>query len=155
MAKQAAVGINEMAFTVLRTLLLELPLVTAKRGFGRAEKRAVTATAWKGYDASIRLGSASIDRLYGNHLLGGLLARSVHGLLRWQRLNSAAMGAFFTGLWRATDIPTATEVNALREELRALAASLKAQGERIEALIDRPVRSKAPDTAKVRRSIAA
>ena len=155
MAKQAAVGINEMVFTVLRTLLLDLPLVTAKRGLGMAEKRAVADTAWKGYDASIRLGSASIDRLYGNHLLGGLFARSVHGLLLWQRLNSAVMGAFFTGLWRATDLPTATEVNAVREELRALAASLNAQGEKIEALIDRPVASKPSHAAKVTRSIAA
>jgi hypothetical protein len=155
MAKQAAVGINEMVVTVLRTLLLDLPVVTAKRGFGMAETRAVTATAWKGYDASIRLGSASIDWLYGNHLLGGLLARSGNGLLRWQRLNKALTGAFFAGLWRATDLPTATEVNGLRDELRALAASLDAQGEKIEALIDRPVRSKAPESAKVTRSIAA
>jgi hypothetical protein len=155
MAKQAVVGINEVVFTVLRTLLLDLPLVTAKRGFGMAEKRAVTETAWKGYDASIRLGSASIDRLYGNRLLGGLLVRSGHGLLRWQRLNNAAMGAFFAGLWRATDLPTATEVNAVREELRALAASVKAQGEKIEALIDRPVRSKASHSPKVARPIAA
>ena len=156
MAKQVAVGTSEMVFALLRTALLDLPLVAVKRGFGKAEKRAVTDTAWKGYDASIRLASASIERLYGNGLLGALLGRSVHGLLRLQRLNNAVMGAFFTVLWRTADLPTATEMNAVREELRALAAYVNAQGEKIEALIDsRPVRSKARVAAKVVRSIAA
>jgi hypothetical protein len=151
MAKQAALGMNDLLLTAFRTVLVDLPLVTVKRGLGMAEQRAVADTAWKGYDISIRIGSVSIERLYGNGLFGALLGRSVHGLVRLQRLNNAVLGAFFTGLWRAADLPTATELSAVREEVRALAASVSAQGEKIEALADRPARH----SVKVARSIAA
>jgi hypothetical protein len=155
MAKQTAVGMDDMLVTMLRAVLLDLPLVAAKRGFGRAEKRAVTDSAWKGYDASILLGRASIERLYQNGFLGALLGRSVHGLLRLQRLNNAVMGAFFAVLWRTTDLATATEIAAIREELRALAAAVTAQGNKIDALVARPVQSKPRVAPKVVGSIAA
>ncbi len=151
MAKQAVLGINDLLLTALRAVLVDLPLVTVKRGLGIAEQRAVADTAWKGYDASIRLGIVSIERLYGNGLFGALLGRSVHGLVRLQRLNNAVLGAFFTGLWRAADLPTATELSAVREEVHALAASVSAQAEKIEALADRRARH----SVKVARSIAA
>jgi hypothetical protein len=155
MAKEAASGMNDMLFTALRTLLVDLPSVTVKRGLGIADRRAVADTAWKGYDASIRLGTVSIERLYGNGLFGALLGGSVHALVRLQRLNNAVMGAFFTALWRAADLPTASEVSFLREELRALAAGVSAQGQRIEALIEHPARSRVRGTVKVVRRIAA
>jgi hypothetical protein len=143
MAKQAAVGVNDLLVATLRAVLLDFPLVTVKRGFGMAEKRTVTEAAWKGYDTSILLGRTSIDRLYQNGLLGALLGRSVHALLRAQRLNNAVTGAFFAVLWRMTDVATATELDALREEVRTLAAAIAAQGEKIDALAVRsPVRSK-------------
>jgi hypothetical protein len=150
MAKEAALGMNDMLFTAVRTLLVDLPVVAVKRGLGIADKRAVAVTAWKGYDASIRLGTVSIERLYGNGLFGAVLGRSVHGLVRLQRLNNAVTGAFFTALWRAADLPTASEVNALREELRALAAGVRAQGQNIGA---QPARSRVRGT--VARPIAA
>jgi hypothetical protein len=155
MAKQAAVGMDEMLSTMLRAILLDLPLVAAKRGFGRAEKRTVTETAWKGYDASMLLGRASIERLYQIGLLGALVGRAVDGLLRFQRLNNAVMGAFFAVLWRTTDLATATEIDAVREDLRTLAAAVSAQGEKIDALVARPVQSKPRVAPKVVASIAA
>jgi hypothetical protein len=151
MAKQAALSTNDLLLTALRTVLVDLPLVTVKRGLGIAERHAVADTAWKSYDASIRIGIVSIERLYGNGLFGALLGRSVHGLVRLQRLQNAVLGAFFTGLWRAADLPTATELSVVREEVRALAASVRAQGKTIEALADRPARH----SVKIARSIAA
>jgi hypothetical protein len=155
MAKQAAVGRDDLLLATLRAVFLDLPLVTAKRGFGMAEKRTVTETAWKGYDASILLGRASIERLYQNGLFGTLLGRFVHGLLRAQRLNNAATGAFFAVLWRATDVATATEIDALREELRTLSAAVAAQGQKVDALLARPVPSKPRVAPKAVGSIAA
>jgi len=155
MAKQAALDMNDMLSTALRTVLRDLPLVTVKRGLGMADKRAVADTAWKGYDASIQLGGGSIEWLYGNGLFGALLGRSVRVLVRLQRLNNAVMGAFFTALWRAADLPTASEVNAVREELHALAASVSGQGQKIQALIDHPARPRVPSAVKVARPVAA
>jgi hypothetical protein len=155
MAKQTDAAMTDMVLAALKALAVELPVAGVKRGLGKGEAGAVTDSAWKGYDASIRLVMSSIDRLYRNRLFGTLLAGSAEGLLRWQRLNNALTGAFFTALWRAVDVPTAAEVNAVREELRSLAAGVKAQSEAIEALALPPGPRRVPQKAPVRRSIVA
>ena len=101
---------------------------------------ALKETAWRSYDAYVRLASASIDSLYRSGLLGVLLSRPMEGAVRWQRLNNAVMGAFFTALWRAVDLPTAAQVNALREEIHVLAASVKGHGDKLEAMTGSPKR---------------
>jgi hypothetical protein len=144
----------DMVSTALKTTLVDLPVAGLKRALGMAEKRSLTETAWRSYDASMRLVSASIDSLYRSGLLGALIARPVEGLLRWQRLNNALAGAFFTTVWRAMDLPTANEVNTLREEIHVLAACVKAHGDKLEALTSSPRRRKLPEVA-VGRSIGA
>jgi hypothetical protein len=155
MAKQTDPAMPDMMLAALKALAFELPVAGMKRGIGKAENAAVAESAWKGYDASIRLVSASIDRLYRSRRLATLLAGPVEGLLRWQRLNNALTGAFFAALWRAVDLPTATEVNALREELGSLAASVKAQSETIEALALPPRPQRVPRKARGERTIGA
>jgi hypothetical protein len=155
MAKQATVGTNDAIFTVLRTVLFDVPITASKRGLGIGEEDAIANAAWKGYDASMRLGSSAIDLLYNSGPLGGLLARSAPSLLRWQRLNSALIGAFFTALWRTVDLPTAADVNAVREELHTLAANLRIQGDRVEELVRALPRSRAPEKPNGRGRIAA
>jgi hypothetical protein len=145
MAKEVNLGMSEIVSELLTASLVDLPVVAAKRALGITEERTVSETAWTGYDAAIHLGSASIDRLYGSRLFGAVLAQSASGFLRWQRLNNAWRGAFFAALWRATDVPTATTVEHLREELRALAASVRAQSEQIEALVSRLTPSRPRD----------
>jgi hypothetical protein len=146
---------TDMVLAALKALAVEVPVAGVKRGLGRGEAGAVTDSAWKGYEASIRLVTSSIDRLYRSRLFGTFLAGSAEGLLRWQRLNNALTKACFAALWRAVDLPTAAEVNAVREELRSLAAGVKAQGEAIEALALPPGPRRVPQRVPVRRSIGA
>ena len=134
---------TEDLLTVYRTLFLDLPLAGTKWGLGIGKEKEVTETAWKGYDAWVRLASASTDGLYRNPLFGDLLARSLEGFLRWQRLSNALAGAFFAGLWQAVGLPRAAEVQALRseaqalrEELRSLTAGLPAHSKEREALVE-------------------
>jgi hypothetical protein len=50
-----------------------------------------------------------------------MTASTLDSLLRWQRANTALTGAFFTGMWKAMSLPTAGEIQILREEVRTLA----------------------------------
>ena len=141
---------TEDLLTVYKTLFLDLPLAGTRWGLGMSKEKEVTETAWKGYDAWARLASASIDNLYRNPLVGDLLARSLEGILRWQRLSNALAGAFFAGLWQAVGLPKSAEVQALqaevqalREELRSLTAVPPAQSKEREVFIKPEARTEA------------
>jgi hypothetical protein len=84
-------------------------------------------TAWKGYDATVRLTTAAIDNLYRTPLFGEVTGRALEGVLRWQWVSNAVAGAFFTGLWQAVGLPTATETRALRSEVQALREEIRSQ----------------------------
>ena len=122
-----------------KTLLLDLPLAGAKWGVGRGEEKEVTEAAWKSYDAAVRVATTAIDNLYRNPLLGNVLSRALHELLRWQQLSNALAGAVFSGLWKTVGLPTAAEVQALREEIRALRVNRLVLGKQHAALIEETV----------------
>jgi len=110
---------------VYKTLSLDLPLAGARWSLGLGGEKETTEVAWKGYDASVRLASTAIDNFYRTPLFGAVMARSLDRALRWQRLNNALAGAFFTGLWQAVGLPTAAETQALRAEVQALRHELR------------------------------
>ena len=107
--------------------MLAAPFAGARCGWGIRKEQELTEVAWRGYDAWVRIASASIDELYRNPLLGDLVARSLDEVLRWQRLSAALVGAAFVGLWPAVGLPTAAAVEALAEQLRSVDSHLKAQ----------------------------
>lgn len=117
--------------TVTKTLLFDLPLAHMRQRLGLSEGKETVATAWKGYDAGVRLASSATDSLYRSPLFGNAIARSVDATLRWQRLSHAVAGAVFTGLWQAVGLPTAAETQALRSELQALREELRGQTDSI------------------------
>lgn len=113
-------GMNEF-LTACTALCVDLPFAGLRMGLGMSNEKEATEAAWKGYDATVRLTSTAIDELYRNPLVGQLAASALDGMLRVQRTGTALTGAAFTGLWRAVGLPTAAEVQTLREEVRALA----------------------------------
>jgi hypothetical protein len=116
---QLTQSVKDLA-TVYKTLLLDLPVAVTKWGLGVSEEKEAAETAWKAYDVGVRLATTTIDSLYRAPLFGQVAARSLDATLRAQRLNSAVAGVFFTGLWQAVGLPTSTEVQSLRAEVRAL-----------------------------------
>lgn len=124
MAEKKSQNMDDL-LAVYKTLFVDLPLAGARWGLGMGKEKDLTETAWKGYDAWVRLASASIDGLYRNPLVGDSLARSLEGFLRWQRLSSTLAGAFFAGVWQAVGLPQAAEVQALRAEVQALHEKLR------------------------------
>lgn len=115
-------GINEL-LTAYTALCIDLPFAGLRMGLGlgMSDEKEATQASWKSYDATVKLTSTAIDDLYRNPLMGELAASTLDSMLRLQKAGSALTGAFFTGVWKAVGLPTAGEIQALREEVRLLA----------------------------------
>ena len=124
----------EDLLTMCNATLFDLPFAGARWGWGTGEEKEVVEAAWKGYDAGVRLASASIDDAYRDPVVGDFVARFLDGWLRWQQLSQVVAGAFFTALWPAVGLPTAAAVQALYEELRSVDARLQAQDVALQIL---------------------
>ncbi len=118
-------------FAKLAEAMVELPFVSARRLIDPDGERKAQEAGWRAYDAWVRLLNAATDQLYGDAAFGASTGRSMESALRWQRMASAAAGAFFGALWPAVGLPTAVELTELRAEVRALRDELA--GARLEA----------------------
>jgi cobyrinic acid a,c-diamide synthase len=114
----------EDVVTVYKTLFCDLPLAGAKWGIGLDTEKATTETAWKAYDAGVRLATTAIDNLYRSSLFSEAVSRTLTQALRWQRIGNAVSGTVLTGLWRTLGVPTAAEVQSLSDHLQALETRL-------------------------------
>jgi len=121
--------------TLYKALFIELPVAGTKASLGVSKDNEVEETAWKAYEAWVRLVNRSTDALYQNHFFGDALGRSLHGLLRMQQLTNAVSGAVFAALRSVTGLPGASEVQAVRTELHDLRLELRSL---IAAVSNRP-----------------
>ena len=156
MAETASQNVSDL-LVLYKALLIELPAVAAKLGLGIAKEKELAETAWKSYDAGVRLANAATGKLFSNPLFAGLVGRSLGPLLRVQRLVNSASGALFAGLWLSVGLPTASEVQALRaeleslhHELRSLTASLEIKGNEDDVMVELKARM-----AQVKKKVAA
>ncbi|HEV8712043.1 MAG TPA: hypothetical protein VGX03_04350 [Candidatus Binatia bacterium] len=133
MAEQAQHTVADL-MTMYKATFFELPLAGTQWAWGVGKEQEAAEAAWKGYDAWVRLTSTSIDELYRNSLFGEIAARALDSSLRWQRFSNAWAGTFFGGLWPAVGLPTAAAVQALQEGVQSLTVRLKAQDAQIQAL---------------------
>lgn len=124
MAEKQMTQIMEDFATVYKTLFFDLPLIGAKWGMGISAEKETTETAWKAYDASVRLATTAIDNLYRNPFFSQAVSRTFTEALRWQRIGNAVSGTVLTGLWRTLGVPTAAEVQGLSDQVRALETRL-------------------------------
>jgi hypothetical protein len=86
---------------------------------------------WKAYDTVIGAANNATNRAFTSPAVGQVLGGAIDLMLRWQRLNFAVAGAFFSALWPAVGLPSSTEVEGLRSDVRALREELR------EAVADR------------------
>ena len=107
--------------TAYTSFFIDLPFANTRRLLGVSDEKEATEATWKSYDATVKFTSTAIEDLYRNPVVGELTATMMDSMLRWQKAGTTMTGAFFTGLWKTMGLPTAGEVQALREEVRALA----------------------------------
>src|SRR5687767_3935508 len=98
--------------TWAKTFAIDLPLQSTQWVFSSDKEKAITETAWQGYDASVRVLTSTIDTLYRLPLSGLVRDRTASTLLRWQRMSNAVTDAAFSGFWHTVGVPTTTEVRA-------------------------------------------
>jgi hypothetical protein len=153
MAEKQMTQTTEDLTTIYKTLFFDLPLAGVKWGMGIGAEKETTETAWKAYDASVRLAASAIDNLYRSPLFSQVASRTLTDALRWQRVGNAVSGTVLTGLWRTLGVPTAAEVQGLSDQVRVLETRL-AQKKDVQAVLEQlrtlQVRLNAPSQAQYR-----
>jgi hypothetical protein len=115
---------------------------------------------WKAYDTVVGAAHAATGRVLTSPTVGQVLGSAIDVTLRWQRFNAAVAGAFFASFWPSVGLPTATEVEALRSDVRAMREELRDAvaerdsrddfaGELHVAVRDSIINKQAPDTRQV------
>jgi hypothetical protein len=95
--------------------------IVADRGIDRQ----LHELGWKAYDTVIGAANNVTNRAFTSPAVGQALGGAVDIMLRWQRLNAAVAGAFFSALWPAVGLPSATELEAVRRDVRAMREELR------------------------------
>lgn len=122
MAAQNIAKTMEDLLTAYKTFTVDLPLAGTRWAFGLGQEKDVTTTAWKGYDASIRLATAAVDSLYRTPLFGTTVSGIANQMLRWQQLGNSTTSLLSTTLGQAVGISTLTEIQTLTERVTRLEA---------------------------------
>jgi hypothetical protein len=119
-------GLVRNLFDLAEAATVDLPIAAAKRLVGSSDERELHEAGWKAYDAAVAIANDATNRIFTNPTIAGLTSRSLEAAVRWQRLNNAIAGAFFSALWPSIGLPTAIEVQAAREELNEVRDELRA-----------------------------
>ncbi len=124
-AKPTEPPLSTEILKVARAALLDLPAAAINRLISSGSDRELYEAAWTAYDSVIGLVNEATNRTYTNPSVGEFASRVIDFSLQWQRFNTAMAGAFFANLWPALNLPTASEVDGMRTELRALREELR------------------------------
>src|SRR5260370_16603756 len=81
---------------------------------------------WKAYDTVVGVANNATNRVFTSPTIGNVLGGAIDIMLRYQRFNAAVAGAFFTALWPAVGLPSATEVESIRSDVRPMREELPA-----------------------------
>jgi len=124
-----------------KTLIFELPTALAMDLTGNADMKSVRQTAWTLYDSWIRLANDASNALHADPSFGRLSGGLFETALLIQRASTTIRSAILANLWPALELPTAPQVQRLRDDLAALQAELQAarSAVRMDVSLDRPI----------------
>src|SRR5271163_1243743 len=112
-----------------QTLMPEPPTTKVKRLVaGIADSgidRQLHEIGWKAYDTVVGAANNATNRVLASPAVGNVLGGAIDIVLRYQRFNAAVAGAFFSALWPAVGLPSATEVESIRCDVRAMREELR------------------------------
>jgi hypothetical protein len=108
-----------------QALMPEPPSGAIKRIVEKGIDRELHEVGWKAYDKVVETANNATNRLYSSPVVGQVLGTAIDAMLRLQRFNAAVAGAFFSALWPTVGLPTATDVEAMRNDVRALRDELR------------------------------
>ena len=104
---------SEDLLQVYKTLTFDAPLASMRWAFGSANDKESTIALWKGYDAGVRLATATVDSLYRSQSLSEIVGNTVNQMLRLQHFSTAASRLLMTGWLQPLTLPRTPEVQPL------------------------------------------
>ena len=118
------ISFSDEILKLAQCLMPEPPTAKVKRIVaniaGAGIDRQLHELGWKAYDTVIGAANNTTNRVFTSPAIGQVLGGAIDMMLRYQRFNAALAGAFFSALWPAVGLPSATEVEAIRGEVRAM-----------------------------------
>jgi len=131
---RSKLNINDLNFSdeilkLAQCLMPEPPTTKVKRMVANlADKgidRQLHELGWKAYDTVVGVANNATNRVFTSPTVGNVLGGAIDIMLRYQRFNMAVAGAFFSALWPAVGLPSASEVESLRNDVRAMREDLR------------------------------
>jgi len=118
------ISFSDEILKLAQCLMPEPPTAKVKRMVadiaGKRIDRQLHELGWKAYDTVVGAANNTTNRVFTSPAVGQVLGGAIDIMLRYQLFNAALAGAFFSALWPAVGLPSATEVEAIRGEVRAM-----------------------------------
>ncbi len=121
--------------------LIDLPAAATLRAFKAETDGELYKAGWKAYEAATSMVTELTNRAYANRSIAKAGARMLESTMKTQRVVDAFAGAFFSALWPSVGLPMASDIEALRRDVKSLREEIRtaeyeraAAGEREAAL---------------------
>jgi len=113
-------------FTLAEVALIDLPAAVTLRAFKAETDGELYKVGWKAYEAATGVVTELTNRAYANRSIANVGARMLENGLRTTRVVDAVAGAFFSALWPSLGLPMASDIEALRRDVKALREEVRA-----------------------------
>ena len=100
--------------------LIDLPAAVTLRAFKAETDGELYKAGWKAYEAATGVVTDLTNRAYANRSIARVGARMLESTMKTQRVLDAVAGAFFSALWPSLGLPMASDIEALRRDVKAL-----------------------------------
>lgn len=106
--------------------VIDLPAALTLRAFKSETDGDLYKAGWKAYEAATGVVTDLTNRAYANKGFAKVGARMLERTMRTQRVVDAMAGAFFSALWPSVGLPTASDIETLRRDVKALREEVRA-----------------------------
>jgi hypothetical protein len=117
--------------------LIDLPAAVTLRAFKAETDSELYQAGWKAYEAATGIVTDLTNRAYANRSIAKVGARLIERQLKTQRVVDAFAGAFFSALWPSVGLPTASDIEALRHDVKGLREEVRTAAYERDAATDR------------------
>lgn len=134
--------------------LIDLPAAVTLRAFKAEHDGELYQAGWKAYEAATGVVTDLTNRAYANRSIARVGARVIENSLKTQRVVDAFAGAFFSALWPSLGLPMASDIEALRRDVKALREELRTTASEREAGFENGDSDEVSREAEVAREMA-
>jgi hypothetical protein len=106
--------------------MIDLPAAVTLRAFKAETDGELHKAGWKAYEAATGIVTELTNRAYANKGIAKVGARMIENTMRTQRVVDAMAGAFFSALWPSIGLPMASDIEALRRDVKSLREEVRA-----------------------------